>query len=179
MQLNSLFYNVCSPIFYPVWHFCNIALGPGLVECPGVIEGRRGSAMQDLDIRHVRAFLAVVDERSMGKAAQRLGITHSGIARRVQKLEEVLGAELLERSPIPDRATTGRTQLTEAGLALVPRAVELLRVQSAMFDAAAGPDPREMDRILATGLAELMVKTLWHDLSDADRIRIYNALAEC
>ena len=135
--------------------------------------------MQDLDIRHVRAFLAVVDERSMAKAAQRLGMTHSGLARRVQKLEEVLGADLLERSPIPDKATTGRTRLTETGLALVPKAVELLRAQSALFDASAGPDPREMDRVLATGLAELMVKTLRHDLSDADRMRIYNAIAEC
>ena len=93
-------------------------------------------------------------------------------------LERAFGKVLLEKSFPPNRATQGRTQLTEAGLALLPKAAELLRVHDALFDEPAGPDPREIDRVLAAGLAELTLKTLRRDLSDADRIRIYNALAE-
>ena len=132
--------------------------------------------MPDLNIKHVRAFLAVVNERSMAKAAHRLGISHGGIFDRVQRLEGVLGVKLLERSFPPNKAKTGRTQLTEAGLALMPRAIEVLRANDAMFDAPVGQDPREMDRILAVGLLELAITALRQDLSDADRFRIYNAL---
>lgn len=134
--------------------------------------------MPDLNMKHVRAFLAVVDERSTTRAAHRLGIGRDGVADRVHVLERALGKILLEKSFPPNRATQGRTQLTEAGLALLPKVAELLRMHDALFDEPVGPDPREMDRVLATGLAELTLKTLRQDLSDADRIRVYNALAE-
>ena len=137
------------------------------------------SGMPDLNIKHVRAFLAVVGERSMAKAAQRLGISRAGTADRVQRLEAVLGVKLLERSFPPDKAMTGKTKLTEAGLALMPRAIDVVRANDALFDAPAGQDPREMDRMLAVGLLELALTALRQDLSDADRVRIYNALLEC
>ena len=135
--------------------------------------------MPDLNIKHVRAFLAVVNERSMAKAAHRLGISHTGIAERVRRLEAVLGVKLLERSFPPNKATAGRTKLTEAGLALIPRAIGVLRANDAMFDAPVGQDPREMDRILAVGLLELALTALRQDMSDADRARIYNTLLQC
>ena len=43
-------------------------------------------------------------------------------------------------------------------------------MHDALFDEPAGPDPREMDRVLAAGLAELMLKTPRRNLSDADRV---------
>lgn len=54
------------------------------------------------------AFLAVVDTGSFTAAAKRLGLAKSNVSRRVARLEDSLGARLLER-------TTRRQRLTEVG----------------------------------------------------------------
>lgn len=54
------------------------------------------------------AFLAVVDTGSFTAAAKRLGLAKSNVSRRVARLEESLGARLLER-------TTRKQRLTEVG----------------------------------------------------------------
>lgn len=134
--------------------------------------------MPDLNVKNVRAFVAVVRERSTTKAAHRCGISRAGIVSRLQSLERTLDMKLLERSFPPNKAETGRTQLTAEGMALLPKAVELLRAHDALFGAPTGSDPREMDRILAVGLLELAVTALRQDLSDADRIRIHEILLD-
>lgn len=60
------------------------------------------------DLQDVTAFLAVVDTGSFTAAAKRLGLAKSNISRRVARLEEQLGARLLDR-------TTRRQRLTEIG----------------------------------------------------------------
>ena len=60
------------------------------------------------DLQDVTAFLAVVDTGSFTAAAERLGLAKSNVSRRVARLEEQLGARLLER-------TTRRQRLTEVG----------------------------------------------------------------
>lgn len=74
------------------------------------------------DLQDVTAFLAVVDTGSFTAAAERLGLAKSNVSRRVSRLEERLGARLLER-------TTRRQRLTEVGAsyhALVTGAVDQL-----------------------------------------------------
>lgn len=63
---------------------------------------------EPLDLQDVTAFLAVVDTGSFTAAARRLGLAKSNVSRRVARLEEQLGARLLER-------TTRRLRLTEVG----------------------------------------------------------------
>ena len=60
------------------------------------------------DLQDVMAFLAVVDTGSFTAASQRLGLAKSNVSRRVARLEDWLGARLLER-------TTRRQRLTEVG----------------------------------------------------------------
>lgn len=76
----------------------------------------------------VRIFLAVAREGQMLAAAHRLGLNHATVARRLDRLEETLGARLFERRP------TGSV-LTEAGEELLPVAerieTELLGVVDA------------------------------------------------
>ncbi|MCX4247436.1 LysR family transcriptional regulator [Paraliomyxa miuraensis] len=63
---------------------------------------------EPLDLQDVTAFLAVVDTGSFTSAARRLGLAKSNVSRRVARLEQQLGARLLER-------TTRRQRLTEVG----------------------------------------------------------------
>lgn len=63
---------------------------------------------EPLDLQDVTAFLAVVDTGSFTAAARRLTLAKSNVSRRVARLEQQLGARLLER-------TTRRMRLTEVG----------------------------------------------------------------
>ncbi|BBI59924.1 hypothetical protein HSBAA_12300 [Vreelandella sulfidaeris] len=55
-----------------------------------------------------QAFVTVVDSGSITNAAERLGITVSGVSRALNRLEQKLGTTLLRR-------TTRRLELTEEG----------------------------------------------------------------
>ena len=72
-----------------------------------------------MDLRSLRYFIAVAEERHFGRAAARLHITQPPLSRAIRQLETDLGALLLHRSP------AGVT-LTEAGTALYEEARALL-----------------------------------------------------
>lgn len=52
-----------------------------------------------MELRHLRHFVAVVDAGNLSKAAERVFITQPALTRSIKNLEELLGAELLERRP--------------------------------------------------------------------------------
>lgn len=62
----------------------------------------------------VRTLLCVLDAGSLTLAAKRLGLTPSAVSKQISRLEEALGARLLER-------TTRSVRATAAGLALSER----------------------------------------------------------
>lgn len=72
-----------------------------------------------MELRLLRYFAAVVEERHFGRAAARLHLTQPPLTRAVKRLETELGAVLLHRSP------TGVTP-TPAGAALYQEALDLL-----------------------------------------------------
>jgi DNA-binding transcriptional LysR family regulator len=72
-----------------------------------------------MDLRSLRYFVAVADERHFGRAAARLHMTQPPLSRAIKQLEIELGAVLLHRSP------AGVT-LTAAGTALYDEARTLL-----------------------------------------------------
>jgi DNA-binding transcriptional LysR family regulator len=78
------------------------------------------------DLRALRTFLAVAEERNFTRAAERLHLAQQAVSKSVQGLERELGVALLER-------TTRDVRLTEAGEALLESGREALRAAEDAF----------------------------------------------
>ena len=68
-----------------------------------------------MNTRDLEAFLAVVETGSIVAASARLNLTQPGVTRRVQSLEETLGATLLDRQSKPLRPTAAGREAYEHG----------------------------------------------------------------
>jgi DNA-binding transcriptional LysR family regulator len=66
-----------------------------------------------MELRQLEYFVAVVEEASFTRAAERVLVAQSGVSAQVRRLERELGVELLERGP-------RRVTPTEAGAAVLP-----------------------------------------------------------
>ena len=75
-----------------------------------------------MELRQLKAFVAVAEEGHFGRAAARLNLTQPGLTLRIQALEKELGITLLERN-------AREVHLTTAGTVLLPHARSLLRVE--------------------------------------------------
>jgi DNA-binding transcriptional LysR family regulator len=100
----------------------------------------------DLDLRLVRYFAAVADHRHFGRAAEELRVAQPSLSRQVSRLEQQVGARLLDRTP-------RGTRLTEAGEVFLPRAKALLRsAAQAAAQARAAAQPARITIGYTTGL---------------------------
>src|SRR5260370_25046006 len=74
-------------------------------------------------IENLQAIVAVVEAQSMTKAWARLCVTQSAVSRRLQQLEETLGASLFDRTQRPPAPTALGLRVYEHALPIL-RAVE-------------------------------------------------------
>ncbi|MEV0315016.1 LysR family transcriptional regulator [Nonomuraea fuscirosea] len=110
---------------------------------------------EDLDLRLVRAFTVVAGHRHFGRAAADLHLTQSSLSRQIGRLEQQVGARLLDRTP-------QGTRLTEAGEVFLPLAAALLRsAERATASARAAARP---SRIVVGYIGNLTVAPAVRDL---------------
>jgi DNA-binding transcriptional LysR family regulator len=83
-----------------------------------------------VDLRRLRYFVAVAEERHFGRAAARLHVTTPPLSQRIRELEQAVGLELFER-------TSRRVNLTPAGERLLVDARDVLRAVDRFAAAAA------------------------------------------
>ena len=133
--------------------------------------------MPTMNMKHLRSFLAMVEERSSARAAERLGIPRQSVTQHVRSVEELACRCLLETAWPREPRQVGRIQLTEAGLAFFPKAVRAMRAHDALFEERPSePDPRDVRLAILHGLLELALDATRHDLSNADRKSLHDLL---
>jgi DNA-binding transcriptional LysR family regulator len=86
-------------------------LSPGHVSTSGPV----GADLSGLDLRRLQYFVAVAEERSFTRAAERLYVTQPSLSVAIRKLEQELGLTLFDRS-------SRHVVLTAAAEALLPKA---------------------------------------------------------
>jgi DNA-binding transcriptional LysR family regulator len=106
-----------------------------------------GPGPLDLDLRRLRYFLSLAEELHFGRAAERLSITQPVLSRQIQKLEQDIGVDLLNRS-------SRHVELTPAGRQFLEDARSLLATADAVTQRA---------RRAATGSVALTVGFLVGD----------------
>jgi DNA-binding transcriptional LysR family regulator len=93
-----------------------------------------------LELRHLRAFVAVAEELHFTRAARRLHLAQQALSAQIRQLEDELGTQLFER-------TTRSVELTEAGRTLLAHAVPILASISAAWEQTAQTGAGEIGRL--------------------------------
>ena len=84
-----------------------------------------------LELRHLRYFLAVAEELNFSRAAERLHVAQPALSAQIKAFETLVGSELFRR-------TTRKVELTPAGELLLPDAREIVgRADEALAKLAA------------------------------------------
>lgn len=88
-----------------------------------------------MELRHLRYFVALAEELSFTRAAERMHITQSTLSHQIKQLEEEVGHRLFDR-------IGKRVIITEAGETLLPNATRALReVDEGLQAVKKSPDP--------------------------------------
>jgi DNA-binding transcriptional LysR family regulator len=83
-----------------------------------------------MELRQLEYFVAVAEEQSFTRAAERVHISQSGVSAQIRQLERELGAELLDRSArtvtltVAGKAALGQARATLAAARAVGQAVD-------------------------------------------------------
>jgi DNA-binding transcriptional LysR family regulator len=93
-----------------------------------------------IDLKQLKYFLAVAEEKSFSRAAERLHISQPPLSQQIMKLEAELGVKLFAR-------TTRTFELTVAGKALMNEASELLAKMRMTIDTIRQIDRGEVGRL--------------------------------
>jgi LysR family transcriptional regulator, benzoate and cis,cis-muconate-responsive activator of ben and cat genes len=124
-----------------------------------------------MELRHLRYFIAVAEERSFSRAAEKLHVSQPPLSRQIRHLEAELGAKLLDRN-------RQGVRLTRIGDAILARSRALVR-DAESFKAEAKILGKEMREELRIGYAPsptavIISKVLasYHELAPGGRVTL-------
>ena len=107
----------------------------------------------EIELRHLRYFVAVAEELHFGRAAQRLHLAQPPLSQQIRKLEEILGYPLFER-------TSRSVSLTAAGQVFLERAQRTLRNVNRDIDEARSIGRGEVGSLHIGFVGSAMLTTL-------------------
>lgn len=122
-----------------------------------------------MDLRQMRYFLALAEERNFTRAAERLHMAQPPLTRQIRALEEALGADLFVR-------TTRGVELTEAGEALLAEVPNLLslaqRAKERTLAASQGLSGRLDVGIFGSGVLDVIPRILARFHAERPEVKI-------
>jgi len=93
-----------------------------------------------MELRHLRYFIAVAEELSFSRAAERLHVSQPPLSRQIRGLETELNVKLLDRN-------TQRVRLTRTGHAVLARARRLVRDAESLREEAQTIDKESQEEL--------------------------------
>ncbi|MEJ8852208.1 LysR substrate-binding domain-containing protein [Variovorax rhizosphaerae] len=99
---------------------------------------------RNVQLRHLRCFVAIAQERHLARAAERLAVSQPAISKTLNELEELAGARLVERSSAGRRGVQG---LTPTGEQLLAHALRVLEAVDAGAQAIAPTAGARLERL--------------------------------
>jgi len=81
--------------------------------------GSAGSTPQNVELRHLRYFVAVADAGTFTEAAERMFVAQPTLSQQLRRLEDIVGAQLLYRRREGVRLTTAGSVLLETSRAIL------------------------------------------------------------
>lgn len=117
-----------------------------------------------MELRHLRYFVAVAEERSFRLAAIRLNLSQPPLSRQIQQLEEQVGAVLLNR-------TAGGVELTEAGAVFLEEARRILNFTREAIEKARRIEHGEQGHLNVAYYGSVIFKVIPRILADFRELR--------
>ncbi|MBI5088347.1 MAG: LysR family transcriptional regulator [Actinobacteria bacterium] len=109
-----------------------------------------------VEIRHLRAFLAIAEERNLTRAANRLHLTQPALSRTLAQLERLLEVRLVDRS-------THHVELTEVGQRFEQRAFDAVRsFETALADVTGRGLPLRLGHSWSAGIHLAAILRAWN-----------------
>ena len=116
-----------------------------------------------MDTRWLQDFITLSEVRNFTRAAEARNLSQAAFSRRIQSLENWVGARLIDRSAFP-------TQLTEAGERFRDAAIELVnQLAEARAGIAGVPAQNQLRLATSYALATTHLPKWWRAWSEAAR----------